>query len=309
MIHLLARPISLRARFVRLGTRWLIKRRSRGLSLAESREKFRVMERLVPPPPRGTETERVDAGGVPADSITRPASLHNRDVLYLHGGGYRVGSPVTYRHFTWRMADAACARVLIIDYRLAPEHPFPAALDDALAAYRWLLRQDPKEIVVMGDSAGGGLTLALLMKLRDEGLRLPDAAVALSPWTDLALTGASLEENATADPMINAVDLPQAAADYLAGTDPRNPYVSPIYGDPTGLPPVLIQVGGDEILRDDADRMAGKLRAANPQSELQVWPLMPHVWQAYAPVMPEARRAIAEIGGFVRRILGSGDRS
>jgi len=305
---LAARRISLRAKLVRLGTRWFIKRRSRGLLLAESRKKFRAMERLVPLPPRGTETVRVDAGGVPADSITRPASLHHRYVLYLHGGGYRVGSPVTYRHFTWRMADAACACVLIIDYRLAPEHPFPAALDDALAAYRWLLRQDPKKIVVMGDSAGGGLALALLMKLRDEGLPLPAAAVALSPWTDLALTGASLAQNAAADPMLNAGDLPQAAADYLAGADPRDPYVSPLYGDPAGLPPVLIQVGGDEILRDDAVRMANKLRAANPRTELQVWPMMPHVWQAYAPVMPEARAAIAEIAGFVRRILGVGDR-
>jgi len=304
-----ARSISLRARLVRLGTRCFIKRPSRGLSLAESRKKFSDMERLVPSPPRGTETVRVDAGGVPADSISRPASLAGRDVLYLHGGGYRVGRAVTYRHFTWRMADAARARVLIIDYRLAPEHPFPAALDDALAAYRWLLAGGAQEIVVMGDSAGGGLTLALLMRLRDEGLPLPAAAIALSPWTDLALTGASLEENAASDPMINVGDLPRAAADYLAGTDPRNPYVSPLYGDATGLPPVLIQVGGDEILRDDAVRMAEKLRAANPQSELQVWPLMPHVWQAYAPVMPEARRAIAEIGGFVRRILGSGDRS
>jgi epsilon-lactone hydrolase len=300
----LGRRISLRARLVRLGTRCFIKRPSRGLSLAKSREKFRAMERLVPLPPRGTETVRVDAGGVPGDCLTRPASLAHRHVLYLHGGGYRVGSPRAYQHFTWRIADAARARVLITDYRLAPEHPFPAALDDALAAYRWLLQQDPKEIVIMGDSAGGGLALALLMKLRDDGLRLPEAAVALSPWTDLALTGASLKSNAASDPMINAGDLPQAAADYLAGTDPRNPYASPLYGDPAGLPPVLIQVGGDEILHDDAVRMADKLCGANPQSELQVWPLMPHVWQAYAPVMPEARAAIAGVGAFVRRILG-----
>ncbi len=265
------------------------------------------MERLVPPPPRGTETVRVDAGGVPGDCITRPTSLHDRHVLYLHGGGYRVGSTVSYRHLTWRLADAARARLLITNYRLAPEHPFPAALDDARAAYRWLLTRGARDIVVMGDSAGGGLSLALLMKLRDEGLPLPAAAVALSPWTDLALTGASLARNAAADPMLNAGDLPQAAADYLAGTDPRHPYVSPLYGDPAGLPPVLIQVGGDEILLDDAVRMADKLRAANPRSELQVWPLMPHVFQAYAPVMPEARRAIAEIGGFVRRVLGPGE--
>lgn len=299
-----AGSVTLRARLVRLGARWFIKRRSRGLTLAESRAKFRDMERLVPYPARGTETLHIDAGGVPADHIRRPASLAGRYVLYLHGGGYRVGSPVTYRHFTWRIADAVQAHVLIIRYRLAPEHPFPAALDDAVAAYRWLLQQGAREIVVMGDSAGGGLTLALLMRLRDEGLALPHAAVAMSPWTDLALTGASLKENAAADPMLNAGDIPTAAADYLAGADPRNPYASPLYGDPTGLPPVLIQVGSDEVLRDDATRMAEKLRAANPQSELQVWPLMPHVWQAYTSVLPEARAAVADIGDFVRRILG-----
>ncbi len=203
--------ISLRARLVRLGTRWFIKRRSRGLTLAQSREIFDAMERKTPYPPRGTKTMRVDAGGVPADWVVRAASRPERVVLYLHGGGYSLGSPKAYRHFTWRLADAVEARVLIIGYRLAPEHPFPAALDDAVAAYRWLLRHDPNEIVVMGESAGGGLALALLMKLRDDGMRLPDAAVAISPWTDLALTGASLTENAAADPMLNASDLPAFA--------------------------------------------------------------------------------------------------
>ena len=299
-----AHGISLRAKLVRLGTRWFIKRPSRGMSLADARAKFSAMERSVPPPARGTVTVRVDAGGVAADRITRPASLSGRHLLYLHGGGYRVGSPAIYRHLTWRFADAARASVLIIAYRLAPEHPFPAALNDAFAAYRWLLGDGAKEIVVMGDSAGGGLTLALLMKLRDEGLRLPEAAVALSPWTDLALTGGSLAANAASDPMLNAGDMPAVAADYLAGADPRHPYASPLYGDPSGLPPVLIQVGSDEVLRDDAVRMAEKLRAANPLSELQIWPLMPHVWQAYAPVLPEARAAVADIGQFVRRILG-----
>ncbi len=298
------RRVSLRARVVRLGTRWFIKWRSRGLTIGQSREKFRAMERSVPRPARGTGTVRIDAGGVPADIVTRAASLAGRWLLYLHGGGYRIGSAAAYRQLTWRIADATCARVLIIDYRLAPEHPFPAAIDDAHAAYRWLLEQDAKEIVVMGDSAGGGLALALLMKLRDEGFRLPDAAVAMSPWTDLALTGVSLTENAAADPMLNADDLPQAAADYLAGTDPHHPYASPLYGNPSGLPPVLILVGSDEILRDDAVRMAEKLRAANPRSELQVWPQMPHVWQAYTPVLPEARYAVADIGDFVRRVLG-----
>ena len=154
----------------------------------------------------------------------------------------------------------------------------------------------PIKILIMGDSAGGGLTLAALLKLRDDGLPLPAAAVALSPWTDLALTGASLKLNARSDPMLNVEHLPMLAQEYLAGADPRLPYISPLYGDLAGLPPILLQVGGDEILRDDAVRMHERLRDAGCQSELEVWPRMPHVWHAFAPVLPEARRAIASVG-------------
>lgn len=299
--------ISLRANLVRLGSRLMIKRRSRGQSLAGARKVFRAMERLTPPAPRGTEATRVDAGGVPAESVTRPAALPGRHVLYLHGGGYCLGSPANYRHFSWRIADAVRAPVLTIAYRLAPEHPFPAALEDALAAYRWLLGRGAKEIIVMGESAGGGLTLALLMRLRDETVPLPAAAVAISPWTDLALTGVSLEENAVTDPMLNTGDLPRLAAGYLAGASPRHPYASPLYGDPSGLPPVLTLAGSDEILHDDAVRMAEKLRSANPRSELQVWPRMVHAWPLFAPVMPESRAAITGIGAFVRGILDDRD--
>jgi acetyl esterase/lipase len=192
--------------------------------------------------------------------------------------------------------------VLALDYRLAPEHPFPAALDDALAAYRWLLAEgaDPRRIAVMGDSAGGGLAFSLLLRLRDQGAPLPAAAVALSAWTDLALTGASLRLNAAADPMLNAEDLPKLAACYLASADPRDPYASPLYGDATGLPPTLIQAGSDEILHDDSTRMADRLRAAGCEVELEIWPRMPHAWHLFAPVLPEARRAIERIGAFVR---------
>jgi monoterpene epsilon-lactone hydrolase len=218
---------------------------------------------------------------------------------------YRLGAPSTYRHFTWRIASAAQARVLVIDYRLAPEHPFPAALEDTVSYYCWLLAEgaDPRQIAVIGDSAGGGLALALLLKLRDSGLPLPAAAVVLSPWTDLALTGASLTLNAKLDAMVHAEDVSKFAADYLAGADPRHPYASPLYGDPTGLPPTLIQVGSEEILRDDAVRMAEMMQRANCQAELQIWTRMPHVWHLFAPILPEAREAIAEIGKFVQRTL------
>ena len=297
--------ISLRAKFVRLGLSWFVKRRTRHETLEQSRRRLLVMEAVIPHPPRGTETITINVGGVSADQVTTPASRPNRHVLYLHGGGYRLGAPSTYRHLTWRIASAAQAQVLVIDYRLAPENPFPAALEDAVSYYCWLLAEgaDARQIVIIGDSAGGGLALALLLKLRDSSLPRPAAAVVLSPWTDLALTGASLTLNAKLDAIVEAEDAPIFAADYLAGTDPRHPYASPLYGDPTGLPPTLIQVGSEEVLRDDAVRMAEKMQRAHCQAELQIWPRMPHVWHFLAPILPEAREAIAEISKFVQRTV------
>jgi len=261
------------------------------------------MESLTPKPPASTRTVAIVAGRVKAELATVPASKPGRQILYLHGGAYRAGAPSNYRHFTWRIAAATQAAVLIIDYRLAPEHPFPAALDDAVSAYRWLLASggEAPNIVVMGDSAGGGLALAALLKSRDDGLPLPAACVVLSPWTDLALTGDSLRRNADADPMLNAVDLPRLADDYLAGANPRLPYASPLYGDLTGLPPVLIHVGTDEILLDDAVRLHERLRLAGSKAELEIWSRMPHVWHLFSPAIPEAQHAIDAIGSFVRR--------
>lgn len=299
--------MSLRSEIVRLGLRWLVKRRNyRELSIERHRQFASTAERLVRDPPAGTETLGVDAGGVKADLITTPASDPHRHVLFLHGGGFIIGSPSLYRHLTWRIAETTRARVLAVDYRLAPEHPFPAALEDAVSAYHWLLANgaDSRRIAVMGDSAGGGLVFSLMLRLRDEGVPLPGAAVALSPWTDLALTGPSLRMNATADPMLSAEDPPQFVDDYLAGTDPRTPYASPLYGDPAGLPPTIIQVGSDEVLRDDAVRMADRMRAAGCQVELEIWPRMPHVWHVFVPVIPEARRALERIGSFVRSRTG-----
>ena len=296
--------MSLRAELVRIGVRWFIKRRRRP-TVAAARRSIRAATRWIPRPPAGTEVQAVDAGGVPGECVATAASRLDRHVLFLHGGGYVTGSPALYRHFTWRIATAARAHVLAIDYRLAPEHPFPAALDDALAAYRWLLAgtADPRRTAVLGDSAGGGLALALLLKLRDDRLVLPAAAVALSPWTDLALTGASLSLSAKSDPMLNPADARLFAGCYLADTDPRNPYASPLYGNPAGLPPTLIHVGSDEILHDDAVRMAENLRAAGCQVQIEVWPGMPHGWHLFAPVLPEARTAIARIGAFADQVL------
>jgi len=299
-----AQRVSIQAELVRLGARFFIKR-STGpdVSIAERRRRLHAYEHWIPQPPAGIATVERPLGGIPAVRVVPAEARRGHHILYLHGGGYVAGSLALYRHLTWRFAAAAAVRLTAIDYRLAPEHPFPAALDDAVAAWRALLAEgaDPRRCTVMGDSAGGGLTLALALRLRDQAEPLPAALVALSPWTDLAITGASSWLNAAADPMQNADDLLPLAAQYLGGADPRNPYASPLYGDPRGLPPTLLQVGSDEILRDDAVRMGERMGDAGCEVALEVWPRMPHVWHSFAPVLPEARQAIARIGAFVRR--------
>jgi len=303
-----ARPrehISIRGHIARLGLRLFIKSGYRREPIEVARERFKRMEWLVPWPPRGTRTENLQIAGMPAAMITVREARPDYTVLFLHGGAYVVASFRNYGHFTWRIGRAARARVLAIDYRLAPEHRFPAALDDAMAAYRWLLDRgyDPERILIAGDSAGGGLALALMLKLRDEGAPLPGAAIALSPWTDLALTGASLTTNAVRDPMLVASEVPRFAEMYAGNADRKDPYLSPLYGDPRGLPPTLIQAGGDEILLDDAGRMAEKMKDASCRVDYQIWPGMPHVFQLLVPVLPEANAAVEEIGKFVQRVL------
>jgi monoterpene epsilon-lactone hydrolase len=303
--------VSVRAEFVRLGLRWLLKPTSRpGVPITRRREQVGNFQRWVPAPPAEVTLSRGALGGVPSLQVATPRSRPDRHILFLHGGGYVAGSPDLYRHLLWRLAATAAARVTAVDYRLAPEHPFPAALDDALAAWRGLRAAgaDPRRVAFIGDSAGGGLALALALRARDAGEALPAAIVALSPWTDLAVTGESIRRNARADPMLNADDVPHLAARYLAGADPRHPYASPLYGDPAGLPPTLIQVGGDEILRDDAVRMAARMREAGVEVQLEIWPRMPHVFQSFVSILPEARRAVAAVGAFVRRHTGSDDR-
>ncbi len=296
--------MSVRAEVVRLGLRWLMKPANRpDVTIVRRRQRIANFERWVPQPPARAKVIRDTLGGVAALRIIPPNAQRGRNILFLHGGGYVSGTPELYRQLTWWIARTAHAGVATIAYRLAPEHPFPAALDDAVAAWHGLLAEgaDPRHAVLMGDSAGGGLALALALRLRDEVRPLPAAIVAMSPWTDLAVSGASVRGNAAADPMLDADDIGHLAGRYLAGADPRNPYASPLYGDPAGLPPTLIQVGGDEMLRDDSVRMAERMRAAGCTVELEVWPRMPHVWQAFAGMLPEARRAIARIGAFVEQ--------
>jgi epsilon-lactone hydrolase len=276
----------------------------RATSMARIRRRLQLIEPVVPRPPSGTKTTVIDIDGIKAVETLVRQARSDRYVLYFHGGGYAFGTEPLARDFTWRLGAATRASVLYFDYRLAPEHPFPAAVEDASKVYRWLAgRVDPARIAFVGDSAGGGLVLATLHKMRDEGFTLPRAAVAISPWTDLALTGPSLRHNAKSDPMMDVKRLPAYAQRYLGGADPRHPYASPLYGDASGLPPVLIQVGSDEILRDDAVRMAEKLRQAGGEVHLEEWPRMPHVWHHYARLVPEGRQAIERIGAFVQTQL------
>jgi monoterpene epsilon-lactone hydrolase len=297
--------MSRRAELLRVALRLVSKRKKpRQMPILTIRRRLRLIATVVPGPPAGTRTTAIDAGGVEAVRIAVRQSVSDLYVLYFHGGGYTVGTAQLYRDFTWRIGRATRACVLYFDYRLAPEHPFPAAVEDAVAVYRWLVGGlDPRRIAFMGDSAGGGLALGTLYKLRDEGTALPGATVLLSPWTDLALTGPSLWSNAASDPMMNPASLPAIANGYLAGADPRNPYASPLFGDPSGLPPTLIHVGSDEILRDDAVRMAEKMRTAGCDVEIDVWPRMPHAWHLYARIVPEGRLAIDRIGTFLRKRL------
>ena len=299
--------MSLRAELLRLGLRLVKGRATPEPKIEAIRQRLERIKPFIPGPPKGTITARLDAGGVRSVRVAALASHPDRHILYLHGGGYAYGSPSHYRDFLWRIAAATSARVLCIGYRLAPEHPFPAALEDATRAYRWLLREGaaPSRVAVMGDSAGGGLVFATLLRLRDESVALPAAAVAFSPWTDLALTGESFRINADVDPMLSAPQATAFARLYLAGADPKNPYASPLYGDVAGLPPALIQVGSDEILRDDAVRLADKLRIAGCSVEIEIWPRMPHVWQLFARLVPEARRAVERAGAFVQRHMVS----
>ncbi|MCB1034424.1 MAG: alpha/beta hydrolase, partial [Acidobacteria bacterium] len=222
-------------------------------------------------------------------------------ILYLHGGGYISGSLGTHQEVMGRLALASGLAVLGVDYRRAPEHPFPAALEDALVAYRGLLGEgvETRRLALAGDSAGGGLALALLATLRDFGYGLPRTAALLSPWVDLTLTAPSLEERRHLDKVLHPVILERAAELYLAGADPRDPRVSPLFGDLAGLPPMLVQVGTAELLFDDSRRLAARLREAGNSVDLRIWEEMLHFWQFYASILPEGGAAIEEAGRFL----------
>ena len=274
-------------------------------TLEESRSGFEQLANMFPTA-ADVSTEAVEAGGVPAEWVGVPESREERVILYLHGGGYVIGSLATHRSLVSRLARAAQARSLSVDYRLAPEHPFPAAVEDATAAYRWLLGSgvEASRVVIAGDSAGGGLTLAALLALRDAGDPLPGAGVCLSPWTDLEGTGASAQPGGADDPLLDLEGLREMGRHYFAEGDARHPHAAPLYGDYAGLPPLLIQVGTRELLLDDARRVAERARAAGVDVELEEWAGLIHVWQMFGDGIPEAVDAVNKIGEFVRKRIG-----
>ncbi len=253
---------------------------------------------------KDTKLENVDAGGVPAAWMITPEVAKDRAILYLHGGGYIEGSITSHQDLAQRISKVSKTRVLILDYRLAPEHPFPAALEDSISAYEWLINSkgyNPKNLIIAGDSAGGGLTIATLVKLRDQGVPLPAAAVCLSPWTDLALTGDSMKLKLHEDPFVSPDGLMFDARLYLGKADPKNPFASPLYANFKGLPPLCIQVGSAEILLDDATRLAKRAREADVEVQLDIWEDMIHMFQAFAVIAPEGTEGINKIGEFIKK--------
>lgn len=275
---------------------------SADVPVEKRREQFETVVARMPLA-EGVSCSMVDAGGVRAEWVDPPTVASPAPtLLYFHGGGYGMGSINTIRPLVSQLAVATSARVLSVDYRLAPEHPCPAAVDDAVAAYRWLLDQgtDPATVAFGGDSAGGGLTVAALVAAKAQGLPMPAAGVCISPWVDMTLTSPSLERNVPTDPEVDLAMLGQWAEMYLAGADPRDPLASPVFADLRGLPPLLIQAGAAEALEDDAVSLAVAAQGAGVAVTLELYEDMIHVWHAFAPRLPEATATIERLAAWLQ---------
>jgi monoterpene epsilon-lactone hydrolase len=270
-------------------------------SLADQRARMDSLANFFPVPD-GTEVEPASVGGVKGEWVRAKRARRDAALLYLHGGGYVIGSPASHRHLAAAISEAAGISVFSADYRLAPEHPFPAAVDDAVAAYKGLLDSGipATKLAIAGDSAGGGLTLATLVAARDKKLPMPACAVAISPWADLSQGGESYRTRLKRDPMITKPGLDAMAAAYLGGADAKTPLASPLFADLKGLPPLLIQVGSEEALHDDSMQLKTRAENAGVDVSVESWGGMVHVWHIFHPILSEGRDAIARIGSFVR---------
>ena len=274
-----------------------------GAKMAEAKD-INAMRAIMieAPAPAGVTCTPVEAGGVSAEWSVADGADQDKVILYVHGGGYVMGSAGSHRDMTGRLSQASGARVLSLNYRLAPEHPFPAPVDDSVAAYRWLLGQgiQASNIAIAGDSAGGGLAFAALIAIRDAGEPVPAAGIGISPWVDMEGTGESMTTRAAVDPVVQKEGLLGMAKLYLGDADPKNPLAAPLHANLAGLPPLLIQVGDSETLLDDATRITERARKADVDVTLKIWDEMPHVWHLFAPILPEGRQAIEEIGAFFK---------
>ena len=296
---------SLSSRFARLMVKYVMAPpyRRAGTSISEWRKLVQPYIKFQKIPAR-TQVQRVSVNGIAAEWVRAPSAHTDRAILYLHGGAFIMGSPATHRELAARLSAAAHTQVLVLDYRLAPEHPFPAAMQDAISAYYWLLDQGyaDQRIAIGGDSAGGGLTLQTLITLRDAGSTLPSAAFFLSPVTDwVRFDGESFSTRAGIDPWITLDMCKFTAAHYVGSSDPATPLLYPTDMDLAGLPPLCIHVGDEEVLLSDSARLAERARACQVQVELVVWPRMWHVFQTMASFVPEAQQSLGEIGRFVGR--------
>lgn len=299
--------ISWRARLFRAIISWYLKRiDARTLDIGRTRKRLDFFGGLGWRPWR-VSCRRQTLAGLPAAWLVPQGAPDDAVLLYWHGGAYLVGSIRSHRPLVSHIAKAAGVQAVIPEYRLAPEHRFPAAIEDAVRAYHQLLDDGikPSRIVVGGDSAGGGLTVAMLLSLRDAGVPLPRACFLLSPWLDLTGSGESMRTHAGRDPLFKPHDIPHVVSQYCDETELRLPLVSPVFADVEGLPPTLIQVGSDEILWSDSQRYADKLRAAGIDVHVDTWPGMWHVWQMFVRLMPESRLANIKLGHFVRDRLAN----
>jgi monoterpene epsilon-lactone hydrolase len=271
------------------------------MTFEQQREQYDRAEKAFSIPP-DMRVESVSAPVASAEWLRPSPARDDTAVLYLHGGGYVIGSPRSHRHLAAAIAIAAGAPALLLDYRRAPECPFPAALEDAVAAYRWLLDTGfaARRLVIAGDSAGGGLTIATLLALRDAGVPLAAAGICISPWVDLTCSSGGYEAKAASDPIISVTAVGAMARSYLGDADAKGPLASPLYADLRGLPPLLIHVGSEEVLLDDAVSLAERAKAAGVDATLEVWDQMVHVWHWFLPMLDEAAAAIDRIGRFIR---------
>ena len=292
--------ISLRARLTRALLRLRVRLRKPDAPMPERRARLDRLGGAISAAD-GVDVDREEIGGLYAEWLVPPGAAEDEVILYLHGGAYTAGSCASHRNAVSHIARAAGIRLLMPEYRLAPEHPFPAALEDGIFAYRWLLDRGvpARKVILAGDSAGGGLALAVMVAARDEGLPLPGAAALISAWTDLAATGGSLKSRNDKDPWFDADEIAPMARNYHRGTDARHPLVSPLYASLEGLPPLMLQVGDHEVLLDDSTRLAEKAREAGVDVTLRVWPGMWHVWHFFVGRMPEAKQAILEMAAFL----------